>query len=75
MEWDARVAKWDIAYSYAADYYAAHGDLQPPATYRTADGFGLGDWVRRMRASRAEGDPKLTEDRIQRLDAIGMEWN
>ena len=75
MEWDARVAKWDVAYSYAADYYAAHGDLQPPATYRTADGFGLGDWVRRMRASRAEGDPKLTEDRIQRLDAIGMEWN
>ena len=74
MEWDARVAKWDIAFEHAAEYHAAHGDLLPPATYRSEDGFGLGDWVRRMRAARAEGDPKLTEERIQRLDAIGMEW-
>ena len=74
MEWDARVAKWDQAYAHAAAYYEAHHDLLPPATYRSEDGFGLGDWVRRMRTARAEGDPKLTEDRIRRLDAIGMQW-
>lgn len=74
MEWDARVAKWDQAYAHAEAYYAAHHDLLPPATYRSEDGFGLGDWVRRMRTARAEGDPKLTEDRIRRLDAIGMQW-
>ena len=50
------------------------GDLLPSATYRSEDGFGLGDWVRRMRTARAENDPKLTEDRIRRLDAIGMKW-
>ena len=55
-------------------YAKANGDLLPSATYRSEDGFGLGDWVRRMRTARAENDPKLTEDRIRRLDAIGMKW-
>ena len=31
-------------------------------------------FFRRMRTARAENDPKLTEDRIRRLDAIGMKW-
>ena len=74
MEWDARIAKWDLAYEHAAAYAKANGDLLPSATYRSEDGFGLGDWVRRMRTARAENDPKLTEDRIRRLDAIGMKW-
>ena len=74
MEWDARIAKWDLAYEHAAAYAKANGDLLPSATYRSEDGFGLGDWVRRMRTARAENDPKLTEERIRRLDAIGMKW-
>lgn len=74
MEWDARIAKWELAYEHAAAYYQEHGDLLPSATYRCADGFGLGDWVRRMRTARAEGSAVLTEERIRRLDAIGMYW-
>ena len=74
MEWDARVAKWDLAYDHAVAYKAEHGNLMPPATYRCADGFGLGDWVRRMRTAYAEKDPKLTQERMDRLNAIGMQW-
>ena len=51
MEWDARIAKWDLAYEHAAAYAKANGDLLPSATYRSEDGFGLGDWVRRMRTA------------------------
>ena len=50
MVWDARDAKWCAAYQQAAEYYAANGNLRVPANYKTAaDGFCLGDWLRRMR--------------------------
>ena len=74
MEWDARIAKWDLAYEHAEAYAQQHGDLLPPATFRCEDGFGLGDWVRRMRTAYVEHDPKLTPERIHRLNQIGMQW-
>lgn len=74
MEWDARIAKWDLAYEHAEAYAQQHGDLLPPATFRCEDGFGLGDWVRRMRTAYVEHDPKLTPERIDRLNQIGMQW-
>ena len=75
MVWDARDAKWCAAYQKAADYFAAHGDLHVNSSYKTdADGFCLGDWLRRMREWNASGDEKLTPERRKLLDAIGMEW-
>ena len=75
MVWDARDAKWLAAYQLAADYYAAHGDLHLSANYKNeADGFCLGDWVRRMREWNATNDHKLTPERRALLDRIGMEW-
>ena len=76
MVWDARDAKWCAAYQQAAEYYAANGNLCVPANYKTAaDGFCLGDWLRRMREWNREQDEKLTDERRNLLDAIGMEWN
>ena len=76
MVWDARDAKWCAAYQQAAEYYAANGNLRVPANYKTAaDGFCLGDWLRRMREWDREQDEKLTDERRNLLDAIGMEWN
>lgn len=74
MQWDAREAKWACAMRRAEEYRAEHGDLRVPVNYKTADGFCLGDWIRRVRESQAAGDPKLTADRIAALDALGMVW-
>ena len=67
---------WETMYSHAAAYYREHGDLEVPKRYKTAEGYGLGNWVsvqRRVRAGDAFG--RLDEERIRRLDAIGMVWD
>ena len=74
MQWDAREAKWAGAFRRAEEYRAAHGDLLVPVNYKTEDGFCLGDWVRRMRENYACAEKKLTEERIAKLEALGMVW-
>lgn len=67
---------WETMYSHAAAYFREHGDLEVPKRYKTAEGYGLGNWVsvqRRVRAGDAFG--RLDEERIRRLDAIGMVWD
>ena len=76
MVWDARDAKWGIAYQQAKAYYKAHGNLHAAANYKSDEtGFCLGDWLRRMREWDTTHDPKLTPERRAMLDKIGMEWS
>lgn len=66
---------WDTMYSFAEAYYRANGHLNVPRRYKTPQGYGLGDWIavqRKVRAGLVYG--KLDEDRIAKLDAIGMVW-
>ena len=68
-------ASWDLMYEKAAEYYREHHDLELPNAYKTTEGYPLGRWVdsqRRIRAGTDEGS--LDEERIQKLDAIGMRW-
>ena len=68
-------APWDMMYGEACAYYRAHGDLNIPKRYRTEANLALGSWVqtqRRVRQGACAG--VLTEERIARLDAIGMLW-
>ncbi len=74
MQWDAREAKWASAFRRAQEYLSTHGDLMVPVNYKTPDGFCLGDWIRRMRESYASAEKKLTEDRIAKLNDLGMVW-
>ena len=75
MQWDAREAKWLSAVRRAEHYRDENGNLLVPVNYKTADGFCLGDWVRRMRECYAAADPKLTPERIGQLEQLGMVWN
>ena len=62
-------------YEQAKCYYKENGDLEVPARYVTADGYSLGHWIynqRYIRKGVLDGD--LTEERIAKLDAIGMRW-
>ncbi|MCD8348973.1 MAG: Helicase associated domain protein [Lachnospiraceae bacterium] len=72
---DTLTASWDLMFEQAKDFYTENGNLQVPCRYVTADGYALGNWItnqRRIRKGQLSGS--LTEERIRRLDSIGMIW-
>ncbi len=72
MTWNALSERWEAAYARAKEYWQKHGDLCVPTRYKTADGYALDEWVRSQREKRTAGS--LTQEQIDRLDAIGMDW-
>ena len=61
----------------AKRYFDAHGDLNVPAEYVSPGGYNLGNWVKRQRYTRHNPEKScavLTEERIAKLDEIGMRW-
>ena len=68
-------ASWDAMYAWAREYYKAHGHLDIPAAYTTADGHSLGAWVatqRKVYQKKTAGC--LSVEQIKRLEEIGMCW-
>ena len=68
-------ASWESMYLFAKDYYEKHKNLDIERRYVTPDGYALGSWLntqRRVRSGKICGI--LTEERIKKLDAIGMDW-
>lgn len=68
-------ASWEDMYREAERYHEEHGDLLPAIGYETGTGYALGRWVSMQRRHRRDGDPALTPERIEKLDAIGMSWD
>ena len=79
MVWGNRNDRqWNQGYQEAKRYFEAHGDLRVPVNYVSPEGYALGKWVKRQRYTRLNPEKSsgaLTEDRIKRLDGIGMIWN
>jgi len=68
--------RWDAYYQRAAEYYQKCGNLAVPYYYKTEDGHALGLWISRNRAAyKRKAHASLTENRIQKLNAIGMLWD
>lgn len=68
-------ASWNLMYAAAERYYAEHGNLEIPKRYITEEGLSLGAWLatqRRVYAGKISGT--LTEEQIEKLNAIGMRW-
>ena len=78
MEWGNRNDRqWNEGYQEAKRYFDAHGDLNVSADYVSPGGYNLGNWVKRQRYTRQNPEKScavLTEERIVRLDEIGMRW-
>ena len=78
MYWGNRNDRqWNEGYQEAKRYFEAHGDLKVPVDYVSTGGYALGKWVKRQRYTRHNPEKScavLTEERIARLDAIGMRW-
>lgn len=77
MQWTNRYEeRWQKWYGLAESYYQEHGDLRICPTY-CVDGEPLGKWlyaVRQARRTPQASNRSLTEERIRKLDAIGMQW-
>lgn len=77
MKWikPRKVPEWDIAYSYAKQYFEANGHLFVPKKYVTSEGFALGKWIEEQR-DRYLGLSQygISEERIDMLEEIGMFW-
>ena len=77
MIWDKLEQVWNEYYMAAKDYYDKHGNIDCPIDYRTEDGKKLGQWIagqRQIRLGNAKRSKGLSKDRIEKLDAIGMNW-
>ena len=78
MYWGNRNDRqWNEGYQEAKCYFDAHGDLNVPAEYVSPGGYNLGNWVKRQRYTRQNSEKScavLTEERIAKLDEIGMRW-
>ena len=78
MNWNLRTRprSWEEWFSDAEAYYKEHGDLMVQLDYLTANGDKLGFWIYKQRdiyMGRKKGQA-LTDDRIDRLNRIGMVW-
>lgn len=66
---------FNYKFSRAKEYYEKFGDLRVPVDYVDEKNFALGKWVANLRRIYCQsGKGFLDENRIQKLENIGMEW-
>ena len=71
---------WNKMYELAKKYYEHYGNLKIPQNFKTTNGYevdekgyNLGAWISTQR-TKYKNDT-LSEDRIEKLEEIGMMWN
>ena len=85
MIWDPYKEQWEKMFGLAQEYYKKHGNLEVPKIYITPSGDRLGAWVQIQRMAyrnrslfkeeRKNNFAPLTDERVSRLESIGMIWN
>lgn len=74
IRWNHRLEDaWEKGFASAQKYRTEHGDLLVPVRYRDKNDFALGEWIVYNRQRYLGGN--LTQNRIERLEAIGMVWS
>ena len=74
IRWNHRLeAAWEKGFASAQKYRTEHGDLLVPVRYRDKNDFALSEWIVYNRQRYLGGN--LTQNRIERLEAIGMVWS
>jgi len=78
FDWDPFSTQWNSTYELLRQYYNDNGDSLVPHHY-TVDGVALGLWVRNQRVQYRklqDGKPSaITQDRINKLEALGIDWS
>ena len=76
MIWVFQKETWDEKYYVLEEYYEKHGNIDVPRNYVTQEGIKLGLWLNTQRqAYRNKGNCKITQDQIQLLNGLNIEWN
>lgn len=77
--WDVKAIEWENMYKLASKFYEHYHHLNIPQRFKTNDGLtldedgvALGSWICTQRKALISG--KITEERVQRLNEIGMVW-
>ncbi len=75
MVWESPDA-WEVGFTHAEEYVQQTGNLEVPNAYVCADGYRLGKWISNQRCAYGGVTKKgLGEERVYRLEEIGMVWN
>ena len=77
IRWEGKSESgFERKYQIATEYYKEYGNLEMPSTF-VYKGEKLGKWLNELRIARkSEGlnNQKLTEEKVQKLNQIGMVW-
>lgn len=79
ITWERNLSKWDDMYELAKQYYEEHGDLMIN-THARYKGKFLGRWINKQRVDyqnlgNEKANANFSQERIRRLESIGMIWN
>lgn len=75
MVWDVPDYLWEEGYSAAVLYHKTHSNLNVPRKYINKNGFKLGTWINRQRTLKRNNSAVLTQEKIARLDLLGIMWD
>lgn len=74
MKWTNRNEEaWNRNYEAVRRYCEEHGSINMPSRYTDKSGLKLRRWIDHQRDMYKLG--RLTESKIKKLEAVGMEWN
>ena len=66
--WDARQTQWEEGFERLKEFKKQRGHCRVPSTYRSPEGYPLGQWVTVQRTKQKT----LSTERKARLDALGL---
>ena len=73
MVWNPNELHFEKCYIEAKNYFLSVGDLEIESTYVSESGLKIGNWISNLRKAYKEN--KLSENKIKRLEEIGMIWS
>ena len=70
--WNTTIDYWGIGYDRLLEFVEQNKNANPPFKYKSADGFGLGNWVYKQKKNRIN----LSSDQTQKLESLpDWKWN
>ncbi len=66
------IKSFEESYKLVLEYYKENGHINIPKSYDTKDGYNLGGFLFNQKLLKRDG--KLSKDRIQLFDDLGIDW-